>query len=59
MKTGGANGAANSRFRNESRDGMGGRKLMEQEMTRIRYQSEHFRTVQGLMCYINEQCVMT
>lgn len=31
---------------------------MEQEAKGIRYQSEHFQTVQGLMHYVNEQSLM-
>lgn len=46
---GGAKGAASSRSRRRSNFGTGGRKTMEQETKGIRYQSEHFPTVEGLM----------
>ena len=58
VKAGGAKGAANSRSRSGSRGGTGGRKPMEQEMKGIRCQSEHFQTVQGLMCYVNEHSLL-
>ncbi len=32
---------------------------MEQETKGIRYQSEHYKTVQNLMCKVNEQALMT
>lgn len=58
VKTGGAKGAASSRSRRGSSVGTGGRKTMEQETKGIRYQSEHFPTVQGLMHCVNEQSLM-
>ena len=38
--------------------GTGSCKTMEQEAKGIRYQSEHFATVQGLMHCVNEQSLM-
>ena len=58
VKAGGAKGAANNRSRSGSSVGTGGRKTMEQEAKGIRYQSEHFPTVQGLMHSVNEQSLM-
>ena len=58
VKTGGAKGAASSRSRSGSSGGTGGRKPMEQETKGIRYQSEHYPTVQGLMGSVNEQSLM-
>ena len=58
VKTGGAKGAAGSRSLSGSSVGTGGRKTMEQETKGIRYQSEHFPTVQGLMHNVNEQSLM-
>ena len=58
VKAGGAKGAASSRSRRGSSVGTGGRKTMEQETKGIRYQSEHFPTVQGLMHCVNEQSLM-
>ena len=58
VKAGGAKGAAGSRSRRGSSVGTGGRKTMEQETKGIRYQSEHFPTVQGLMHNVNEQSLM-
>ena len=58
VKAGGAKGAASSRSRRGSSVGTGGRKAMEQETKGIRYQSEHFPTVQGLMHCVNEQSLM-
>ena len=55
VKAGGAKGTANSRSLRRSRGGTGGRKPMEREAKGIRYQSEHFPTVQGLMSCVNEQ----
>ena len=55
VKAGGAKGIASSRSRSGSSGGTGGRKPMEQETKGIRYQSEHFPTVQGLMGCVNEQ----
>ena len=58
VKAGGAKGAAGSRSLSGSNVGTRGRKTMEQETKGIRYQSEHFRTVQGLMHSVNEQSLM-
>ena len=58
VKTGGAKGAAGSRSLSGSSVGTGGRKTMEQETKGIRYQSEHFSTVQGLMHSVNEKSLM-
>ncbi len=58
VKAGGAKGAASSRSRRGSSVGTGGRKTMEQETKGIRYQSEHFPTVQGLMHCVNEQSLL-
>ena len=58
MKAGGAKGAASSRSQRGSSVGTGGRKTMEQETKGIRYQSEHFPTVQGLTHCVNEQSLM-
>lgn len=58
VKAGGAKGAASSRSRRGSSVGTGGRKTMEQETKGIRYQSDHFTTVQGLMHCVNEQSLM-
>ena len=58
VKAGGAKGEASNRSRRGNSDGTGGRKTMEQEAKGIRYQSEHFPTVQGLMHCVNEQNLM-
>ena len=58
VKAGGAKGTASSCSRRGSSVGTGGRKTMEQETKGIRYQSEHFPTVQGLMHCVNEQTLM-
>ena len=58
VKAGGTKGAASSRSRRGSSVGTGGRKTMEQETKGIRYQSEHFPTVQGLMHCVNEQSLL-
>ena len=58
VKAGGAKGAASNRSRRGNSVGTGGRKTMEQEAKGIRYQSEHFPTVQGLMHCVNEQNLM-
>ena len=58
VKAGGAKGAASSRSQRGSSVGTGGRKTVEQETKGIRYQSEHFPTVQGLMHCVNEQSLM-
>jgi len=58
VKAGGAKGAANNRSQSGSNVGTGGQKTMEQETKGIRYQSEHFPTVQGLMHCVNEQNLM-
>ena len=58
VKAGGTKGAASSRSRRGSSVGTGGRKTMEQETKGIRYQSEHFPTVQGLMHCVNGQSLL-
>ena len=58
VKAGGAKGAASNRSRRGSRVGTGGRKTMEQEAKGIRYQSERFQKVQGLMHCVNEQSLL-
>ena len=58
VKAGGAKGAASNRSQCGNSVGTGGRKTMEQEAKGIRYQSEHFPTVQGLMHCVNEQNLM-
>jgi len=58
VKAGGTKGAASSRSRRGSSVGTGGRKTMEQETKGIRYQSEHYPTVQGLMHCVNEQSLL-
>ena len=58
VKAGGAKGTANSRSLRGNRDCTGGSKLMEHETKGIRYQSEHFKTVQGIMHSVNEQSLM-
>ena len=58
VKAGGAKGAASNRTQRGNSVGTGGRKTMEQEAKGIRYQSEHFPTVQGLMHSVNEQNLM-
>ena len=58
VKAGGAKGAANNRSLSGNRGGTGGRKPMEQEVRGIRYQSEHYETVQGIMHCVNEQSLM-
>ena len=58
VKAGGAKGAADSRSRSGNKVGTGGRKTMEQETKGIRYQSEHFPTVQGVMHSVNVQSLM-
>ena len=58
VKAGGAKGAASNRSWRGNSVGTGGRKTMEQEAKGIRYQSEHFPTVQGLMHCVNEQNLM-
>ena len=58
VKAGGAQGAASNRSRRGSRVGTGGRKTMEQEAKGIRYQSERFQKVQGLMHCVNEQSLL-
>ena len=58
VKADGAKGAASSRSQSGNSVGTGGRKTMEQETKGIRYQTEHFSTVQGLMHCVNEQSLM-
>lgn len=58
VKAGGAKGAASSRSRSESISGTGGQRTMEQETKGIRYQTEHYPTVQGLMHHVNETSLM-
>ena len=58
VKAGGAKGTADSRSRSGNKVGTGGRKTMEQETKGIRYQSEHFPTVQGVMHCVNVQSLM-
>ncbi len=58
VKAGGAKGAAENRSRSGNIFGTGDKRNMERETKGIRYQSEHFPTVQGIMHCVNEQSLM-